>query len=145
MKKVLLMVAIVFAFAIGSIFQGQIIQFAQAQTFNLTQLFWRVYGTQTEGCTQTAVTTSGANRAGPFSVGQHYLVYGYDSAAIGTGDAIKCAWGESTVDVNSLAGSKVGETIFANQQRIFYVQTGGDYISCISATATMDYDVCPLK
>jgi hypothetical protein len=118
---------------------------AFAQFSTTEQLMNQIYGGQTEGCTQVSVTTTGANRSGPLTAGRRYTIYGYNGADISQGDALKCVWGGSGIDVTALGGSLVGETIFANQQRVFQAKTGNLYISCISKTATMKYDICPLK
>jgi len=106
-----------------------------------------IYGVQTAGCTQVSVTTTGHNRSGPYTAGRRYLVYGYDggAAAFNTGDALRCVWGNSSIDVTSIGGSKVGEIIYANQQRVFLVDAASLYISCISKTASMKFDVCGIQ
>lgn len=111
------------------------------------QILSTVYGLQTAGCTQVSVTQTGHNRSGPYTAGKRYLVYGYDGAAnaYGTGVALRCVWGDSSVDVTSLAGSKVGEVIFANQQRVYAVTAGSLYISCISESASKKFDVCGIQ
>lgn len=119
--------------------------FGQSTYKDAGPLLSTVYGVQTAGCTQVAVTTTGHNRSGPYTAGKRYLVYGYAEADISLGDAIRCVWGTSSVDVNSIGGSKVGEIIFANQQRVFAVDAASLYISCISKTATMKFDVCGIQ
>lgn len=110
------------------------------------QILTQVYGSNVTGCTQTAVTTSGANRAGPFVKGRRYLVYGYSgtSSTDMSAVSIKCVQGSSTIDVTALGGGLVGQIIFSGQQQIFLFQGSTLYISCISAVATQKYDVCPL-
>lgn len=103
----------------------------------------QVYGTIKTGCTQTSVTTTGNNRSGPYATGRRYVIYGYNGST-NAGDTLKCVTGGSTVDVTALAGSKLGKIIYANQQEVWYLQDGNAYVSCISTTASMKYDVCPL-
>lgn len=117
---------------------------AHAQYQDAGQVLNQVYSAQKTGCTQVSVTTTGHNRSGPWTVGRRYVVYGYNGSDISAGDALKCVWGAVTIDVTGLGGALVGETIFANQQRSFLVKTSNQYISCISKTATMKYDVCPM-
>lgn len=119
--------------------------FAQSTYKDSGQILSIVNGAQTEGCTQVSVTTTGHNRSGPYTAGKRYLVYGYDSTNIATGDAVRCVWGSSTIDVTSIGGSKVGEIIFANQQRVYAASTDNLYISCISKTASMKVDVCGIR
>lgn len=118
---------------------------AEAQYLTNDQLQNMINGVQTTGCTQVAVTTTGHNRSGPLTAGKRYKVYGYNGADISAGDAIKCVWGTSSVDVTGLGGALVGETIYAGQQRIFLANGTALYISCISKTASMKYDICPVQ
>lgn len=117
---------------------------SMAQTISADKTLNQVYGSVITGCTQTSTTTTGHNRSGPYTAGRRYVVYGYNGADISAGDALKCVQGTSSVDVTGLGGSLVGISIPANQQRVFLFKTGYLYISCISKTSTMKYDVCPL-
>lgn len=71
------------------------------------------------------------------------MIYGYNTTGL-IGDTLRCVAGGSAIDVTALAGSKVGKIIYANTQDVWYLPLGSAYVSCISATATMKYDVCPL-
>jgi len=135
-------ISILLSFVIlGKISIGGFNAYAQNPTTDVT--LNQVNGTST-GCAQkNSVASTGANRSGPFVAGQRYIVYGYLTADISTGDALRCTWGDSSVDVTAIAGSKVGEVIYANQEKIFLVKTGKLYLSCTSKTGSgVSYDVC---
>jgi hypothetical protein len=103
-----------------------------------------IYGAQIVGCTQTDVTTSGNNRSGPYLINRMYVIYGYDNTTK-AGDTLTCIMGGSGVDVNSIAGGKVGKKIYANQQEVWtFLNSSNLFISCISANATKKYDVCEI-
>lgn len=112
----------------------------------ISSILGPVYGPGTNPCVQKTVSTTGANRVGPFDANKLYVVYGYDSTDISAGDAIRCIWGDKSIDVNGLGTynglSLVGKVIPANQQESFFVDKGKQYISCISKTASRVYDVC---
>jgi len=141
-RLIFLFVAALF---IAAGFRFDIAGIVQAQYNTVDQIFNQVYGSQNEGCTQVDVTTTGHNRSGPFTAGRRYVIYGYDGSDFSTGDALRCVQGGSSIDVTSIGSSKVGKVIYANQQEIWQFKTGSLYLSCISKTASMKYDVCPYK
>jgi hypothetical protein len=121
--------------------------FAQTGSDETSSVLGEVYGPQIRGCVQKSVTTTGHNRVGPFEANRLYVVYGYNGSDINAGDTVKCVWGDKTIDVTGLPTQNgltiVGETIFANQQKYFFVKKGYQWISCISKTATYVVDICP--
>lgn len=118
---------------------------AQDVKGNAGRIFSVIYGSHIVGCTQTATTTTGHNRSGPYLVNRTYKIYGYNTTGL-VGETIKCAMGGSSVDVTALAGSKVGDMIFASQPEYWtFLDSSNLHISCISATATKHYDVCEVS
>lgn len=141
MKPTLRLLFLIILF-IGAIWFSFWIDNASAQ--NADQILQQVYGAQKTGCTQVSVTTTGHNRSAALTANRRYLIYGYNGSDISQGDALRCVFGTSSVDVTGLGGSLVGQIIYANQQQVFLVKPGFLYVSCISKTASMKYDICPL-
>jgi hypothetical protein len=108
-------------------------------------LFETIYGPMSTGCIQTSVTTTGNNRSVQLTNGKRYLLYGVDTTAGMNGATIRCIQGGSAVDVNAIAGSRVGFVVYANQQVVIQVRSSNDaFVSCISQVATQKYELCVL-
>jgi hypothetical protein len=104
------------------------------------QVLTQVYGSFTTACTQTAVSTAGANRVTGLTPKRRYVVYAYVSSGSFSGIAMKCIQGSGTIDVTGVNGKK----IYAGQQEIWFVQGGNTAISCQTDTGSGVYDVCSL-
>lgn len=91
-------------------------------------------------CTETSVTTSGANRSAVLDADSCYLLYGTDTNTIGTFEAIEYIQGDSAVDI----GSDPGNELAAGEKIIIYTGTDGRYISAKSANASKHYKLCKL-
>lgn len=113
--------------------------------FAQASLFDTIYGPMVTGCIRTAVTTSGHNRSVALTIGKRYMLFGEDGASTMNGATIRCIQGGAAVDVTSMGGSKIGVTIFTQQQIMIQVTSvNNQYVSCISAAASQQYDLCAL-
>lgn len=100
----------------------------------------QIYGAFTTACTQTAVTSTGANRTVALMANRRYVIYGYTSSSDFTGIAIKCLQGGSDVTVAGAEGKKIP----AGSQDIWWIPASATYISCQTGSGSGFYDVCPL-
>jgi hypothetical protein len=106
------------------------------------------YGQQVTGCIQGTVQTTGHNRlAIPATWANHHLLVWCEAAAdFSVGDACRFVMGDVTIDVTGLTSpTRVGETVFPNQQRQVWATSGTTYISAVSKTASSKINVCKLN
>lgn len=113
--------------------------------FGADQVLVNNYGQQITGCIQQTLQTSGHNRVQIPWVNVWVKIWAEAAADFSTGDACRFVVGASTIDVTSIGGSKVGETIFANQQRALFVTGANTWISAISKTASSKLNICKLN
>jgi len=97
-----------------------------------------VYSSATTVCTQSAVSTTGANLITVTKPG-YYEIMGYVLADY-TGLAMKCLQGGATVTVNAVNGWKMP----SGSSKIRYFGGSSMSISCQTPTGSGYYDVCYL-